>query len=161
MKSPLAFTKMGQVDLLPNERDALKSTTETTESMVSYTQRNIPLRIIRKDLVGPTKDITEMGLQEIPLGQKVHEDIDSGKYECCICSESIDREDKIWHCGQCWIVLHYDCSLRVACGRNYAIGDSPTLAGTTEWKCPQCRNVYYGHPLQLCCKYHLQYGLSR
>ncbi|KAL1893778.1 FKBP12-associated protein [Sporothrix stenoceras] len=40
---------------------------------------------------------------------RMHEDIDSGNYDCPICLNAVTRGSKIWACSMCYHVAHFAC----------------------------------------------------
>ena len=81
------------------------------------------------------------------LGQRIHEDIDNGLYECGICIEKVRRDNTIWFCETCWNIYHRDCIKKCAAGR-----PNKSVAPGRHWKCPSCRAEYVGAPKSTCCR---------
>ncbi|EPE06764.1 nf-x1 finger transcription [Ophiostoma piceae UAMH 11346] len=43
------------------------------------------------------------------LTTRIHEDIDSGNYDCPICLNAVTRKTRVWSCSMCYHVAHYSC----------------------------------------------------
>ena len=46
---------------------------------------------------------------DLPLREHLERDLSKEKYRCAICMEFIRKEQKIWSCPHCYVVLHMFC----------------------------------------------------
>lgn len=46
---------------------------------------------------------------DLPLRERLERDLSNEKYRCAICMEFIRKEQKIWSCPHCFVVLHMFC----------------------------------------------------
>ncbi len=74
------------------------------------------------------------------LSTRIHEDIDSGQYECVICTNEVDRTSQIWSCSICWTVTHLQCV-------NKWHSNEPKYEGIKpRWRCPGCNSAISSDP---------------
>ncbi|KJR85776.1 transcriptional repressor NF-X1 [Sporothrix schenckii 1099-18] len=66
------------------------------------------------------------------LPTRMHEDIDSGNYDCPICLNAVTRGSKIWACSMCYHVAHYTC---VSAWVKQALNQGLALE---KIRCPAC-----------------------
>uniref|UniRef100_A0A1Y1JZ76 Protein shuttle craft n=1 Tax=Photinus pyralis TaxID=7054 RepID=A0A1Y1JZ76_PHOPY len=61
--------------------------------------------------------------------------------ECLVCCEKLRHNDQIWSCGQCYHILHLNCTIKWAQSSKMESG----------WRCPACQKVYQEEPFEYRC----------
>ena len=74
------------------------------------------------------------------IATRIHEDIDSGLYECAVCTNEIYRNSKVWCCRTCWTVFHLSCVKKWSKSDGAKVSrprqEDPDLAEPIQWRCP-------------------------
>eukprot|EP00756_Hemistasia_phaeocysticola_P034292 Hpha_TRINITY_DN16514_c1_g3::TRINITY_DN16514_c1_g3_i1::g.133992::m.133992/K12236/NFX1; transcriptional repressor NF-X1 len=63
------------------------------------------------------------------LAEDIAERLESGAYECMVCTETVRRADQVWSCRTCYALFHLECVSEWA-------GSATTADG---WRCPACQ----------------------
>lgn len=95
------------------------------------------------------------------LGERIHEDIHNGNYDCSVCYSNVRRASTVWSCRKCWNVFHHDCIRQWAASRGVYVSCDSRRWNDVAWSCPSCRASYAGPPLTSCwCgrNHHPQYS---
>ncbi|KAF2262552.1 hypothetical protein CC78DRAFT_408660, partial [Lojkania enalia] len=76
------------------------------------------------------------------IATRTHEDIDSGHYECAICTEEVKRSSRAWSCGTCWTVFHLGCIKKWSTNEGSTAARQQAQDGELppprQWRCPGC-----------------------
>lgn len=76
------------------------------------------------------------------IATRTHDDINSGAYECPICTNEVARNSRVWSCKTCWTVFHLDCIKKWSTNEGSTLAlqrnEEGELPSPRQWRCPGC-----------------------
>ncbi|XP_050670768.1 protein shuttle craft [Leptidea sinapis] len=81
------------------------------------------------------------GNTEMTQRERLSEQLDKGTLECLVCCERVKQIDPVWHCSNCYHVMHLKCIRKWA--------SSSVVEG--KWRCPACQNTSEEIPTEYRC----------
>ncbi|VVD04483.1 unnamed protein product [Leptidea sinapis] len=78
---------------------------------------------------------------EMTQRERLSEQLDKGTLECLVCCERVKQIDPVWHCSNCYHVMHLKCIRKWA--------SSSVVEG--KWRCPACQNTSEEIPTEYRC----------